>query len=130
VEDLPPPEVFHDLECRNIFEAFRTLYAGAGVPPDLQAMRSRLEGDDRAIARLAKIMVERGVASGKIGLLESLDRLVDRWRKQRRQEVQREIADAQRKGDQALLGRLLDERDRLNRSHYRGSRPGASPGLG
>ncbi len=128
--ELPPPEVFLDPECRNIFEAFRTLYAEASVPPDLQAMRSRLEGDDRAIARLAKIMVERGVSSGKIGLLESLDRLVDRWRKQRRQEVQREIAEAQRKGDQALLGRLLDERDRLNRSHYRGSRPGASPGLG
>jgi hypothetical protein len=79
---------------------------------------------------LAKIMVERGVASGKIGLLESLDRLVDRWRKQRRQEVQREIAEAQRKGDHALLGRLLDERDRLNRSRYRGPRPGANPGLG
>jgi hypothetical protein len=128
-DELPPPEVFLDPECRNIFEAFRTLYAGAGVPPDPQAVRSRLEGDDRAIARLAKIMVERGIVSGKIGLPESLDRLVDRWRKQRRQEVQREIAEAQRKGDHALLGRLLDERDRLNRSHYRGSRPGANPGL-
>ncbi|HET9211624.1 MAG TPA: DNA primase [Thermoanaerobaculia bacterium] len=130
LDELPLPEVFLDPECRNIFEAFRTLYAGAGAPPDLATVRSRLEGDDRAIARLAKIMVERGVASGKIGLLESLDRLADRWRKQRRQEVQREIAEAQRKGDHALLGRLLDERDRLNRSHYRGSRPGANPGLG
>lgn len=130
LDELPPPEVFLDPECRNIFEAFRTLYAEAGVPPDPQAVRSRLEGDDRAIARLAKIMVEREVASGKIGLLESLDRLADRWRKQRRQEVQREIAEAQRRGDHALLGRLLDERDRLNRSHYRGSRPGANPGLG
>ena len=129
LEELPLPEVFLDPECRNIFEAFRTLYAGAGVPPDLAMVRPRLEGDDRAVARLAKIMVERGVASGKIGLLESLDRLVDRWRKQRRQEVQREIAEAQRTGDHALLGRLLDERDRLNRSHYRGSRPGANPGL-
>jgi DNA primase len=129
LDDLPPPEVFLDPECRNIFEAFRTLYAEAGTPPDLAAVRPRLEGDDRAIARLAKIMVEREVVSGKIGLLESLDRLADRWRKQRRQEVQREIAEAQRRGDHALLGRLLDERDRLNRSHYRGSRPGANSGL-
>lgn len=129
LDELPLPEVFLDPECRNIFEAFRALYAGAGAPPDLAAVRSRLEGDDRAIARLAKIMVEREVTSGKIGLLESLDRLTDRWRKQRRQEVQREIAEAQRRGDHALLGRLLDERDRLNRSHYRGSRPGATPGL-
>lgn len=130
LDELPLPGAFLDPECRNIFEAFRTLYAEAGVPPDLAQVRSRLEGDDRTIARLAKIMVERGVASGKIGLLESLDRLADRWRKQRRQEVQREIAEAQRRGDHALLGRLLDERDRLNRSHYRGSRPGANPGLG
>ena len=127
--ELPPPEVFLDAECRNIYGAFCTLYAGAGSPPDLPAVRSRLGDDDRAVARLAKIMLEREVASGKIGLLESLDRLTGRWRKQRRQEVQREIAEAQRRGDRALLEHLLDERDRLNRSLYRGSRPGATPGL-
>jgi len=75
-------------------------------------------------------MLEREVASGRIGLAESLDNLTDRWRRRRIKELHGEINEAQRKGDHALLGRLLDERDRLNRSHYRGSRPGANPGLG
>jgi DNA primase len=130
--DLPPPAVFLDIECRNIYEAFCALYAGASTPPDLQMLRSRLGENDGTVARLAKIMLEREVASGRIGLLESLEKLTDRWRKQRRQEVQRDIAEAQRKGDHALLERLLEEKDllNLNRSRHRGARPGGSPGLG
>src|SRR5215203_2088663 len=31
--ELPPPEVFRDMECRNIYEAFCALYAEAGLPP-------------------------------------------------------------------------------------------------
>jgi DNA primase len=128
--DLPPPEVFHDPECRNIYDAFRALYAGDGIPPDLQGVRSGLREDDRAVARLAKIMLEREVASGKIGLLESLDNLVDRWRRQRIKELHGEINEAQRKGDHALLDRLVDEKTRLSRSLHRGSRQGANPGFG
>ena len=128
--DLPPPEVFFDPECRNIYEAFCALYAEAGVPPDAPRVTSRLGEGAGIVARFAKIMVEGTFASGRLGLLESLDMLVDRWRRQRRQEVQREISEAQRKGDHALLERLLDERDRLNRSLHRGSRPGVNPGLG
>src|SRR5262249_43260506 len=45
-DQLPPPEVFLDTECRNIYEAFCALYAEAGSPPDAQAVRSRLgEGE-------------------------------------------------------------------------------------
>ncbi|MFL6197494.1 MAG: DNA primase [Thermoanaerobaculia bacterium] len=128
--DLPPPEVFHDLDCRNIYEAFRALYAGDGLPPDLQGVRSGLGDDDRAVARLAKIMLEKGVVSGKIGLLESLDKLVDRWRRQRIKELHGEINEAQRKGDLALRDRLADEKTRLSRSLHRGSRQGANPGFG
>ena len=95
-------------------------------------LRSRLGERDGTVARLAKIMLEREVASGRIGLLESLEKLTDRWRKQRRQEVQRDIAEAQRTGDHALLDRLLEEKDllNLNRSRNRGARPGGNPGLG
>jgi hypothetical protein len=75
-------------------------------------------------------MVEGNFVSGRTGPLESLDKLVDRWQRQRRQEMQREIAEAERKGDHALLGRLLEERDRLNRNLHRGSRQSTNPGLG
>jgi DNA primase len=129
-DQLPPAEVFFDTECRNIYEAFCALYTEAGSPPDAQKVRSRLGDAEGIVVRLAKIMVEGSFASGRNGLQESLDTLTDRWFRRRRQEVQREISDAQRRGDEALLNRLLEERDRLNRSLHRGSRPGVNPGLG
>ena len=130
VEELPPPGVFLDIECRNIYEAFCALYAGASSPPDFQMLKSRLGEHERTVARLAKIMLEREVASGRIGLLESLDKLTDRWRRQRIKELHGEINEAQRKGDHALRDRLVDEKTRLSRSLHRGSRQGANHGLG
>ena len=129
VEELPPPGVFLDIECRNIYEAFCALYAGASRPPDFQMLKSRLGEHERTVARLAKIMLEREVASGRIGLLESLDKLTDRWRRQRIKELHGEINEAQRKGDHALRDRLVDEKTRLSRSLHRGSRQGANHGL-
>jgi len=128
--ELPPPAVFLDTECRNIYGVFCALYAEAGSPPDFQTVRSRLGEAEGTVARLAKIMLEREVASGRIGLLESLDRLADRWRRQRIKELHGEINEAQRKGDHALRDRLVDEKTRLSRSLHRGSRQGANHGLG
>ena len=128
VEELPLPGVFLDIECRNIYEAFCALYAGASRPPDFQTLKSRLGAHERTVARLAKIMLEREVASGRIGLLESLDKLTDRWRRQRIKELHGEINEAQRKGDHALRDRLVFEETRLSRSLHRGSRQGANHG--
>jgi DNA primase len=133
--ELPPPEAFHDMECRNIYETFCALYAEAGLPPEAGRVQAKLGEGGGIVARFAKIMVEAEVSANetpgrKIGFSESLEELADRWRRQRRQEVQREIAEAQRKGDQPLLDHLLEERDRLNRSLHRRSRPGVNPGLG
>ncbi|HEX4964910.1 MAG TPA: toprim domain-containing protein, partial [Thermoanaerobaculia bacterium] len=126
---LPPPEVFLDMECRNIYEAFYALYAEADAPPSAQQVRSRLGEGQGIVARFAKIMVEGSFASGRIGLLESLDKLMDRWRRQRIKELHGEISEAQRKGDHALRDRLADEKTRLSRSLHRGTRPGTNPGL-
>jgi DNA primase len=130
LEALPPPEVFFDPECRNIFAAFYALYAEAGAPPDFRMVRFRLGEDEGTIARLAKIVLEREVTPGRIGLLEPLDKLADRWRRQRIRELQGEINEAQRKGDHALRDRLVDEKTRLSHSLHRGSRHGADHGLG
>jgi DNA primase len=129
-DQLPPPQVFFDTECRNIYESFCALYAEAGSPPDAQRVRSRLGEEQGIVARFAKIMVEGSFASGRIGLLESLDKLADRWRRQRLKELHGEINEAQRKGDHALRDRLADEKTQLSRSLHRGSRPGANHGLG
>jgi DNA primase len=127
---LPAGEVFLDPGCRNIYQAFCALYAEAGAPPDFSKVRSRLGEDEGTVARLAKIVLEREIISGGIGLLESLDKLVDRWRRQRIRELQGEISEAQRKGDDALRDRLANEKTRLSRSLHRGSRQGANHGLG
>jgi DNA primase len=129
-DQLPPPAVFLDTECRNIYEAFCALYAEAGSPPDVHGVQARLGEGQGIVARFAKIMVEGSFASGRIGLLESLDKLVDRWRRQRIKELHGEINEAQRRGDHALRDRLADEKTRLSRSLHRGSRPGANEGLG
>ncbi len=129
-EELPPPAVFLDTECRNIYEAFCALYAGARTPPDFQTLKSRLGEGDAAVARLAKIMLERELTSGRIALLESLDKLTDRWRRQRIKELHGEINEAQRTRNDALRDRLVDEKTRLSRSLHRGSRPGGNPGSG
>jgi DNA primase len=129
-ESLPAPEVFFDTGCRNIYRAFCTLYAEAGVPPDFPTLKSRLGEDEGTVARLAKIVLEREVTPGRIGLLESLDKLADRWRRQRIKELQGEINEAQRTGDHALRDRLVEEKTRLSRSLHRGSRHNANHGLG
>jgi DNA primase catalytic core len=129
-EELPPSAVFLDVECRNIYEAFCALYTGAKTPPDFQTLKSRLGEGDATVARLAKIMLEREVTSGRIALPESLDKLTDRWRRQRIKELHGEINEAQRRGNDALRDRLVDEKTRLSRSVHRGSRPGGNPGPG
>ena len=129
--DLPPPEVFLDTECRNIYQTFCALYArGNGAPPDARAVQAALGVQGASVDRMARILLERSFASGRIGLLESLDKLVDRWRRQRIKDLHGEINEAQRKGDHALRDRLVEEKTRLSRSLHRGSRPGTRGGLG
>jgi DNA primase len=129
VEELPLPEVFFDTGCRNIYQAFRALYAeGAGSRPDARAMQAALGFEGSAVDRMARILLEGSFASGRIGLLESLDKLTHRWLRQRKQEIAAEIREAARRNDGVRLESLLKERDSLNRSLHRGSRPSASPG--
>jgi len=129
VEELPPPDVFFGTECRNIYRAFRALYAGgAGSRPDARAMQAALGFEGEAVDQMAKILLEGSFASGRVGLLESLDKLTHRWLRQRKQEIAAEIREAVRRNDGVRLDSLLKERDSLNRSLHPGSRPSASGG--
>jgi hypothetical protein len=122
--ELPPPEVFFDADCRNIYRAFRTLYAeGTGSPPAARAVLAALGSEGRAVDRVAQILLEADVSPGKLGLGESFDKLVHRWRKQRQREVAAEIVEAQRRKDGARLESLVREKIELSRALHRGSRP-------
>jgi DNA primase len=128
--EMPPAEVFFDTGCRNIYQAFRALYAeGAGSRPDVRAIQATLGYEGETVDRMAKILLEGSFASGRIGLLESLDNLMRRWKEQRLRELARDIVEAQQRGkDPELLARLYQEKRSLSLSIHQRSRPGASEG--
>lgn len=133
LEELPEPEVFLDPECRNIYRTFRALYAGGdgSPPPDARTVLAQLGSEGGTVDRMAAILLEGSVAPGRVGLLESLEKLNRRWQLQRSRELASEIAEAQRNQDWARLESLMKEKEGLSRSLHRGSRPdagGAFPG--
>ncbi len=56
------------------------------------------------------ILLEGSFASGRIGLLESLDKLEDRWLRQRQKELAGAIRDAVRLKDESRATQLYEEK--------------------
>ncbi len=118
--ELPAEEVFFDPECRNIYRAFGTLYA-KGTAPEPRAVASEMASQGAAVDRMAQILLEKSFDPAKAGLLASIDKLVRRWRQQRLRELLSAIAEAQRRGDQARLTALLEEKTSLSRELHQGA---------
>jgi len=126
--ELPPPEAFLEPITRNIYTTFFRLYRGESEsnrkPPEARAVLGALESEGGSIDRVAQLLLE-GPASPRPGELgESLQKLMRRHERQRSKELTREIAEAERTGDQDRLRRLLGEKASLNeRLHPRPERP-------
>lgn len=118
--ELPVPEVFFDLPCRNIYAVYRALYERDGAPPALGEVLAAVAAAGPEVDRLARLLLEREDSPGATGpmgrLRGCLDKLNRRWQKQRLRELANEIHEAARQGDPARLDALLGERDRLNRA--------------
>src|SRR5579864_3167961 len=128
IGELPPPEVFLDPECRNIYRSCCTLYAEGGAQAvTARAVLAQVASQPATVERLAQLLAEGRAEPGKARLSESLDKLVRRWRQTRLQELQSEIVEAQRRGDQARLASLVEERTRVSQS-LQGVRPGDRAG--
>jgi DNA primase len=126
LEELPAPEVFFDTECRNIYQIFCALYAKeAGRRPDVPAVRDALGHEGGIVDRFARILLEGSFAPGRIGLLESLDKLEDRWLRQKQRELANAIREAVRQKDELRATQLYEEKRSLGLSLHRRSRPGA-----
>jgi DNA primase len=128
IGELPPPEVFLDPECRNIYRTCCTLYAEGGAQAvTARAVLAQVASQPATVERLAQLLAEGRADPGKARLSESLDKLIRRWRQTRLRELQSEIVEAQRRGDQARLASLVEERTRVSQS-LQGVRPGDRAG--
>ena len=116
LQELPPPEVFFDVDCRNIFSAFCALYAsGDRQPPAASEVIATLDWEAGSVDKAARLLVQ--VAdSGEGTLAETLDALRLRWTKQRQVELMRQIRQAQLQNDQTRLATLLEEKKNLSQS--------------
>jgi hypothetical protein len=136
--ELPPEEAFWDSSCRSLFSVFRVLYQEkAGVPPELGELRERLEAaaEGASVDLVARLVIQGadgpgdvprpvGIPDGKTQscadrLRESLRDLHQRWREQRSQQLNREMLEAQRSGDEPRLQRLVEEKSELSRAIHR-----------
>ena len=122
VERLPPDEVFFDPVNRNIYRALHALYRRDGRVPDARELVDALAGDADSITRLARYQnaPEYPANCRRLGFGESVELLMQRWRKERRKQLQREIGEADRRGDDELRNRLIEEKLELDHAHYRG----------
>jgi DNA primase len=121
-EDLPSPQAFLDPECRNIYQTFCALYARGGAPPDSRAVQAELGSEGTSVDLMARILLERNFTPGSLGLLASLEKLEDRWRNRRRNELGAMIREAALRKDSARLQSLVEEKRLLDHASYRGSR--------
>jgi hypothetical protein len=133
---LPPAEVFWDDRCRGVYDVVRVLWAEGGEqPPSLPALRERLAHDGgneggASVDLVARLVIEGPDAPGELPgrahpsceetLRTSLDELYRRWRKQRLDQLSREIHEAQRAGDEPRLQSLVAEKDVLSREVHLG----------
>ncbi|HEX2254793.1 MAG TPA: hypothetical protein VHQ65_16125, partial [Thermoanaerobaculia bacterium] len=120
-EELPPPDVFFDPECRNIYRVWSALYreSGTGSAPDTRAVLAALGQQGAAVDRMARLLVGGKPGPAGSALPDCLDKLTRRWLQQRLKGLSREIAEAQRAGDRARLDHLVAEKTQLSRRLHR-----------
>jgi hypothetical protein len=96
-------------------------------PPAPVDLAGRLGSTGSLGDRIARILLESGGFAGACDPASQIEKLAERYRKQRRKELQVELARAVASGDEALQERLKQERDSLVRklhpSAYAAKRP-------
>jgi len=111
-DELPPPAAFLDPGLRKFFAAFCSLYEG-GRPPRLASVLAAVGSGDGAEERAADLLLE-SEDSAAASLSEALRNLRRRWLKGRLREINREIAEADRRADQDRLAELVAEKHDIN----------------
>ena len=110
--ELPPPEAFLDPDLRKFFAAFHGLYL-SGAAIDLRAVLAAASGVANADEKAAQILLE-SEDSTVPPVSEALRSLRRRWLKSRLRELNREISEAERRGDHARTTELIAEKLGIN----------------
>jgi DNA primase len=114
---LPPPEVFLDPVCGNIFRKFLAIHAEVGGIPDVRVVLDMLGESPEMLDRAAKILVETSSCSEAVDELGySLRELTRRWQRDRLRRLALDIGEAQRRGDLVRLDILIQEKNSLTRA--------------
>jgi DNA primase len=115
--ELPPPEVFLDPACGNIFRRILAFHTEAGAVPDARVVLDALAESGELLDRAARILLETSSCSEAPGELEnSLRRLTRRWQRDRLRRLALDIQEAQRKGELVRLEALIQEKNSLTRA--------------
>lgn len=142
----PDPEVFYDLDCRMLYEAYLGVVDRAGTPGKEFASKSELESAQEnepahesanrfvvavkdelhrrpdgsgAIDRLARVLLQETTRYSDVELQEGLRQLLRRWQQRRMRELSRALEQAQRDGDHQRLEELLELKVELSRELHR-----------
>jgi DNA primase len=116
---LPPPEAFLDPELRKFFDAFRGLYL-AGEAPTVRAVLAAAGDPGGAGAsgeRAAALLLES--EDSTVSPAAALLPLRRRWLRERLRELNREISDAERRGDRDRVSELMAEKSAVNGELHR-----------
>jgi DNA primase len=117
VEELPPPEVFLDPVCGNIFRKVLAFHAEVGGVPDARVLLDALAESPDMLDRAARILLETPSCSEAAGELErSLRELTRRWQRDRLRKLALAMSDAQRRADFVRLDELLQEIQSVTRA--------------
>ncbi len=121
---LPPEGAFLDDSNRRIYRIYLELReegdASSSLDRRLQERLVREPEGGQAIDRLAYLLLEETALDRDGDLTDGLERLTQRWNRQRSRQLARELAEAERQGDEKLLRELLDEKAVISRRMHQG----------
>jgi DNA primase len=105
-------EYFEDAACKTIFSIIKTDLQ-AGNPIDFQQIQTQLKGDAEATL-LSELILSDDIDDQTLQRIDQLLRpMQDRHRERRQAEIQREIIEAQKRGDHDRVAELLADKMRM-----------------
>lgn len=106
---LPPEDAFEDPQLRNIYGLCLALYAELGRLPGVADLRQRLTSEGGISDRASRVLLESTDSVGETDPRIHIEALRKRWLERKRRELDRELRQAEARGDQERQAEILEE---------------------